>query len=137
LPLRELPEGRSVVLAGVVTGATALVVVHLAPGSDPLRRIVGLVAAVLAGLFCGLPAGGISPADAIYLGLATGVTVLLVDRLFARFPDLLPDRSPADASSFNARAFAGSAALVSGLVPLVLASPIAYLAGRIIVAGRG
>ncbi len=126
LPLRELDAGRSGVFTGVATAAAALLAVRLIPGRDPVGRLSALAVAALAGVLCGIPKGGLSVVEGLYVGLATGVTVVLVDRLLGRVP--FPT---------TGRASPITTAVVCGLVPLMLAAPIAYLAGRIIASGGG
>lgn len=127
LPLRELADGRSMVLAGLVTAGSALVAVRVIPGPDLLRRLAGLVVAALVGLWCGAPNGGIlTTADGIYLGLATGAAVLLLERLLSRID------APATSPGRQAQLFTG---VVNGLVPLFLAAPVVYLVGRAVTSG--
>ncbi len=126
LPLRELDAGRSGVLTGVATAAAALLAVRLMPGPDPVGVLSALAVAALVGALCGMPHGGLSAAEGLYVGLATGVTVVLVDRVLERVP--FPT---------SGRASPIATAVVCGLVPLMLAAPIAYLAGRIIASGGG
>lgn len=122
-PLRVLADGRWTVLVGVVTAAAAQVVVRLVPGPDALRRVAGLVAAGLVGLAFGSQNHGLlTSAKGLYLGLATGVTVLLVDRLLERTK--LPEHPGTVYVS-----------VITGLVPLMLSAPIAYLVGRIVYSG--
>jgi hypothetical protein len=130
LPLRELAGGRSAVFAGIVTAAGALVVVRLMAGADLLRRLAGLLAAVLVALACGLPKGGLTTGAAIGIGLTAGVTVLLVDRMLARVT--VPE--PGDRRRL---AYASVIVPVTAILPLALASPMAYLAGRVIASGGG
>jgi hypothetical protein len=126
LPLRELGTGRAGVFAGVVTAAAAIAAARLLPGPDPVRRIAGLAIAAGAGAVCGLPKGGLSVADGLYVGLAAGAAALLVDRLVER--SSLPRSSRGEVLV---------SVVVAGLLPLMLAAPIAYLAGRIIASGGG
>ncbi len=125
LPLRELGDGRSVVYAGVASAAAALVLVR-APGPDLVRRLAALAVAAGVGACFGLPAGGLPVLAALGVGAASGAAALLVDRLCARMT-----WPQGRGSQPSARALAGFASLL----PLLLASPIAYLAGRIIASG--
>lgn len=126
LPLRELAWGHTVVFTGVVAAAVALAVACLLPGPDLAGRLAGLAIAAAAGVACALPKGGLSAVEGLYVGLATGITVLVVDRLV--------DRIPFPAAG---RVYAAATVVVAGLVPLMLAAPVAYLAGRIIAPGGG
>ncbi len=128
LPLRELTGGRSAVFAGVVTACAAIIAARLLPGPELLTRPLGLAAGALTGLLCGLPAGGLRPGAAVGLGLATALAALLADRMAER----ATQGAPAGASLGWSRWLR---APVSLLIPLVLAAPVAYLAGRIIASG--
>ena len=119
------------VLTGLLAAGVALLVVRLLPGraqdvgADGVRRLLALVAGLVAALLCGLPDGGLGVSDALGVGIGACGAALLADRalgLIARPSDLAqPLVLPA----------------VVALVPLALASPIAYLAGRVIAGGAG
>jgi hypothetical protein len=131
LPLRELAGGRSAVFTGIVTAAAAVVVVRLlGGGADPLRRLAGLLAAVLVALACGLAKGGLTTGDAIGLGLGAAVTALLADRMLARV-------TVPQTGGGLLQAYSSMIVPVTAILPLALASPIAYLAGRVIASGAG
>jgi hypothetical protein len=118
------------VFAGVLASGAALLVVRLPPGPDLVWRPIAVAVAVLVGLGCGLPSGGLTVADAIGVGGTAAVSALLTDRVLSR----------AHLPAAGVRRTAGFADLLvpmTVLVPLALASPIAYLAGRVMVAGAG
>lgn len=130
LPLRELADGRSAVYVGVVSAAVALAVIRLLPGPDLVRLVGGVVVGGAAGLACGLPAGGLSAVAALGLGLAVAAAVLLVDRALSRM-------ATQEAGGGRLRTYASVLVPVMALLPLALASPVAYLAGRVIASGGG
>jgi hypothetical protein len=130
LPLRELAEGRSTVFVGVVTAAAALAVARLVPGPAPLGFAGGLAVAAAVAVGCGLPAGGLSAPAALGLGLAAAAAALLIDRLLTRI-------AAQEAGRGQPQSYAAVLVPVMALLPLALASPIAYLAGRVIASGGG
>jgi hypothetical protein len=121
LPLRELAGGRSVIYVSLLSVAAALVLTRLV-GRHVAGAIVGLVVAAAVSLSFGLPTGGLDAGEALGAGLAAAVAGLLVDRALQRV--------------VSPRELLASAA-VSALLPLALAAPIAYLAGRIITSSWG
>jgi hypothetical protein len=130
LPLRVLAEGRSIVYASVIGAAAAVAVARLlstrSEVGDLIARLAGLAVAGAVGVAIGAPSGGISVGDALAAGLSTGAAALLVDRVLLRVK--VPQAAGASLWAL---------VTVSALVPLALASPIAYLAGRIITPGIG
>jgi hypothetical protein len=134
LPLRALGEGRSVIYAGVVGAAAAVGISRLLGGQNEARdltgRLLGLVVAAGAALAIAAPSGGLTVGDGLAAGLTAALAALLADRALWRV--MLPTSGTRDRSTYL---WALSAA--SALVPLALASPIAYLAGRIISPGIG
>jgi hypothetical protein len=131
LPLRELAGGgRSAVFAGLLASGAALLVARLLPGPDAVRRPIAVAVAVLVGLGCGLPAGGLAVADAIGVGGGAGLAALLADRLLSQV------RLPAGRERLGV-GYPDVLLAMSALVPLALASPIAYLAGRVIATTTG
>ena len=120
LPLRELPAGRSAAFLGLLAAGSALLAVRLPLGPDPVRRVFALAAGVVVALLVGLGKGGLTTGHAVAMGACVVVTVLLADRLLMR-----------------AASPAWSSAVVTAVVPLALASPVAYLVGRVIAPGVG
>jgi hypothetical protein len=138
LPLRELPVGRSAGFVALVASGAALVVVRLPAAPDLLRRLGALVVGVVVSLLCGLGKGGLTEltrGDAVAMGAGCVVTVLLADRLLVRIAADAPDLESHEVG--RPAVLTLSNALVSAILPLALACPVAYLVGRVIAPGAG
>ncbi len=135
LPLRELAAGDTVIRTGLLAGGVAGLVARLLPGrstdvgADGVRRLLALGAGLVVALLCGLPDGGLGVGDALGVGAGACGAALLADRVLGLIA------RPADPAPSAAQPFVLPA--VVALVPLALASPIAYLAGRVIAGGAG
>jgi hypothetical protein len=125
LPLRELSFGHWVIYVSVVSAVAALTLSRLLGGSDVIGVLACLVLATAVSLGFGLPKGDLSTGAALGAGLSAAVTALLIDRAMLRIP--LPSQD-----GRSARSYSKVTSVVSALLPLALAAPIAYLAGRII-----
>jgi hypothetical protein len=134
LPLRALGEGRGVIYASVVGAAAAVGVARLVGGRsevlDLVGRLVGLAVAGGAASAIAAPSGGLTVGDGLAAGLTAAFAALLADRALRR---VTPPKSGERARG----TYLWALAAVSALVPLALASPVAYLAGRIISPGIG
>jgi hypothetical protein len=134
LPLCALEQGRSVIYASVGGAAAAVGVARLLGGQSEVRdlvgRLLGLVVAAGVATAIAAPSGGLTIGEGVSMGLTAAFTALLADRALWRVT--LPQ------SSEQARTkHLWVLAALSALVPLALASPVAYLAGRIISPGMG
>jgi hypothetical protein len=122
LPLRELSGGRWVIYVSVVSVVAVLTLSRVLGGGDVIGVLACLVLATAVSLGFGLPKGDLSTGAALGAGLSAAVTALLIDRALLRIP----------LSSQGGESSSKVACVVSALLPLALAAPIAYLAGRII-----
>jgi hypothetical protein len=132
LPLRELACGRSVIYVSVTCVGAAVVVSRVFGSGLVASPVAGLAAAAVVSLGFGLPSGGLDVSAALGAGLSAAVAALLIDR--AMFRIAVPGEPSAGPS---AAGLTYVMVAVSALLPLALASPIAYLAGRIISPGIG
>ena len=134
MPLRALGEGRSIIDASVAGAAAAVGVARLLGGPGEVRdlvgRLLGLAVAAGAGVAIAAPSGGLTLREGLTSGLVAAFAALLADRALLRV-------RPPKASERGRGSHVWALAAVSALIPLALASPIAYLAGRIISPGIG
>jgi hypothetical protein len=130
IPLRELCGGRSVIYVSVISAIAAVVMSRLLGGGDVIGVVGCLVVAAAVSLGFGLPSGGLGTGDALGAGLSSAVAALLIDRALVRVSVPEQDRR-------SRRSYVQVTIVVSALLPIALAAPIAYLAGRIIAPGCG